>query len=235
MIFQILLLVDIFSAFDPATHLYNSFLPFWITPLLLITFALSTYWLTVTPLLAISTTFHNFVSAQLNRTSSGNLSRLNWFISTLFLYLIFINLLGLTPYTFSFSSHLFFTLRLGLPLWITLILSSFKFKPYQFSAHLLPGGAPSWLNPALVLIETISILVRPITLSFRLAANMRAGHIVLGLIALYIVGAFNSSIISYTSLIILTSLYTLFEVGISLIQAYIFCLLLSLYRDEHTK
>jgi ATP synthase subunit 6 len=98
---------------------------------------------------------------------------------------------------------------------------------------LLPRGAPAWLSPPLVIIETIRILVRPLTLSFRLAANIRAGHIVLGLVNIYLARAF-SSFISFSTLLTIRVVYTLFEVGICLVQAYIFCLLLSLYSDDHT-
>jgi ATP synthase subunit 6 len=95
-------------------------------------------------------------------------------------------------------------------------------------------GAPAPLNPFLVIIETVRILVRPITLSVRLTANMRAGHIVLTLVGNYLTARFFiSSIFSILLLISIQVLYTIFEFGISLIQAYIFCLLITLYSDEH--
>jgi ATP synthase subunit 6 len=84
-----------------------------------------------------------------------------------------------------------------------------------------------------VLIESTRIIVRPITLSFRLAANISAGHIVLGLVGIYAAAAITSSLLSTTLFILLSAGYILFEVAICLIQAYIFCLLLSLYRDDH--
>jgi F0F1-type ATP synthase membrane subunit a len=76
-------------------------------------------------------------------------------------------------------------------------------------------------------------LVRPLTLSFRLAANMRAGHIVLGLVGIYGAAAvLNPS--SGTPLLLIVSIgYIIFEIAICIIQAYIFCLLLSLYADDH--
>lgn len=78
------------------------------------------------------------------------------------------------------------------------------------------------------------MLVRPITLSFRLAANIRAGHIVLGLIRIYASAAIISNIAAATILSITALGYILFEIAICLIQAYIFCLLLSLYANEHS-
>lgn len=118
-------------------------------------------------------------------------------------------------------------------MWLSLIISGASYYPSAFLAGLLPGGAPSWLNPFLVLIETTSIGVRPITLSFRLAANIRAGHIVLALIGIYAASALFVSLSASILLLSIQTLYILFELGICIIQAYIFCLLLSLYSDDH--
>ncbi|WP_459468053.1 F0F1 ATP synthase subunit A, partial [Erwinia amylovora] len=95
-------------------------------------------------------------------------------------------------------------------------------------------GAPAPLNPFLVIIETVSIFVRPITLSVRLTANIRAGHIVLTLIGNYLTASlFTSSIITIAAFITIQIFYTIFEFGIRMIQAYIFSLLITLYSDEH--
>lgn len=101
-------------------------------------------------------------------------------------------------------------------------------------AALLPIGAPAPLNPFLVLIETVRIIARPITLSVRLMANIRAGHIVLTLIGNYLTTSL-FFLPSVRALILLTIqvFYTVFEFGIGVIQAYIFCLLITLYSDEH--
>jgi len=101
-------------------------------------------------------------------------------------------------------------------------------------AGLLPGGAPDWLNPFLVLIETVRILVRSITLSVRLVANIRAGHIVLRLIGIYASSFIFISGFSFFILLFVQVFYIIFEVGICIIQGYIFCLLLTLYADDHT-
>jgi ATP synthase subunit 6 len=141
--------------------------------------------------------------------------------------------MGLIPYIFRTSRHLVFTLSLGFPIWLRLIISRFTHRPKKTVAHFLPDGAPDWLNPFLVLIETTRVFVRPLTLSFRLAANMRAGHIVLRLMGIYCAAAWFSRATRTIFLIAATLGYILFEVAICLIQAYIFCLLLSLYSDDH--
>lgn len=225
---------DIFSSFDPA--IFNSSLPsplFIILNILLIISLQIPFWSPNYRLNILSTTFTYTIISQLNRTFSFHLKGLNELICPLFTTIILINLIGLIPYSFRTSSHLLFTLSLGLPLWIRIILSRLTKYPKIFIAHFLPDGAPDWLNPFLVLIETTRITVRPLTLSFRLAANMRAGHIVLRLLGIYASASLFRSI--YTPILLIsTSLgYILFEVAICIIQAYIFCLLLSLYSDDH--
>lgn len=171
---------------------------------------------------------------QCNRSKSSNIKGITIVIITLFLLIISINISGLISFSFSLSSHLYFTLLMRLPIWTSLIISSFVYKKKQFVAHLLPDGAPEWLNPFLILIETVSIIVRPITLAFRLAANITAGHVVLSLINLYLSLIINKVRLNNMLLTFISSFYLLFEIIICLIQAYIFCLLLTLYCDDHT-
>nr|BDQ44259.1 ATP synthase F0 subunit 6 [Amynthas yamade] len=226
---------DIFSSFDP--YMYNTLFPsnslFIITNTALILLLQAGYWMINTRQSTLTIPLKSVVFTQLSRTFSYQLKGASSIISSTFIMLVIINLLGMVPYTFSTSSHLIFTLTLGFPMWLSFILSSSSFSPKKTVAHLLPDGAPDWLNPFLVIIETTSIIVRPLTLSFRLAANMSAGHIVLSLIGIYCASAWFTSMFG-TSMLILTTLgYVLFEFAICLIQAYIFCLLLSLYSDDH--
>lgn len=225
---------DIFSSFDPA--IFNSSLPsplFLILNIILILSLQSAFWSINYRINIIFNLFINTIISQLNRTFSFHLKGLNEIISPLFILIIIINLIGLIPYSFSTSRHLLFTLSLGLPLWLRIILSRLSKFPKIFIAHFLPDGAPDWLNPFLVLIETTRITVRPLTLSFRLAANIRAGHIVLSLLGIYAAASLFNSFIGPIFLILTTLGYILFEVAICIIQAYIFCLLLSLYSDDH--
>nr|ALQ78782.1 ATP synthase F0 subunit 6 [Glycera dibranchiata] len=211
-----------------------SSLMFWILSFITIMLIHSTFWLSPSPIMWTFSFPLEIMSSQTNRTSGSHIKGFSSFITSLFMLIIMINFMGLLPYTFSFSSHLIFTLSFGIPLWLSLIISSMVYNPKTFTASLLPGGAPDWLNPFLVLIETISIMVRPITLSVRLAANMSAGHIVLGLIGIYASSAMFTSISSTLMLLSIQILYIIFEMGICLIQAYIFCLLLTLYADDHS-
>ncbi len=226
---------DIFSSFDP--FIFNTLVPsnriFLCINVLLILLIQSTFWITGSRKSSFINEITQLIFTQLSRTNTIHLKGLRSLVSSIFITVILINLFGLIPYIFRTSRHLIFTLTIGLPVWLRIVLSRFT-KSFKASvAHFLPDGAPDWLNPFLVLIETTRIMVRPLTLSFRLAANIRAGHIVLRLVGIYCAASIFTS--SFGTLILLSVSigYLLFEVAICIIQAYIFCLLLSLYSDDH--
>nr|UYX79082.1 ATP synthase subunit 6 [Distorsio anus] len=229
------MLVDIFSSFDDNNQVFMSlYILMWIFSLVSIVLFSSLYWVMTPRWMSLIMTFKDTVSSQIFRSYGLNMGGFMNVITALFLFLIFMNLSGLIPYVFSPTSHLAVSLSLGMPLWLSLIISGVFFNTSSVVASLLPMGAPAPLNPFLVIIETVSILVRPITLSVRLTANMSAGHIVLTLIGNYLTTSFFvSSIFSMFILLMIQIFYTIFEFGISLIQAYIFCLLITLYSDEH--
>nr|YP_009742302.1 ATP synthase F0 subunit 6 [Mammilla mammata]QID90397.1 ATP synthase F0 subunit 6 [Mammilla mammata] len=229
------MLVDIFSSFDDSNQVFMSmYFLMWVFSLVIILIFSSNYWIALPSWFAFINTFKDTGSSQIFRSFGLNLGGFLNVVSALFVFLIFMNLSGLIPYVFSPTSHLAVSLSLGLPLWLSLIISAIFFNPSSVVAGLLPMGAPAPLNPFLVIIETVSIMVRPITLSVRLTANMSAGHIVLTLIGNYLTASFFlSGVFSMILLISIQVFYTIFEFGISIIQAYIFCLLITLYSDEH--
>nr|QWT29496.1 ATP synthase F0 subunit 6 [Erpobdella sp. JP-2021] len=234
------MLMDIFSSFD--SYQFNSITAFnktintfiITTPFLILLLSMTSIWPSISRIPSIVTQPLYVMFEQTMRTKSKILKGYPIILSSLFLIIITLNLIGLIAFSFSITSQLIFTLVFGLPLWLSSLSSSMMNDKKEFVAHLLPSGAPDWLNPFLVLIETISISVRPLTLSFRLAANMTAGHIVLSLIGYYLSSAM-FTLSYYPILLTLVSMgYIMFEMAICLIQAYIFCLLLSLYTDDHT-
>lgn len=229
------MITDIFSSFDPATSNIFSISPslFWSLSFFSISLISSSLWPSFSRFSHLSLLIGDTITGQVSRTFSFHLKGLPLILVSLFLTLIILNLFGLLPYVFRSTGHLLFTLSFGLPLWLSLILSGATHNPKVFVAHFLPSGAPDWLNPFLVLIETVSISVRFITLSFRLAANITAGHIVLGLMGIYASSALLTSLSSSVFLLSIQSFFTLFELAVGLIQAYIFCLLLTLYSDDH--
>nr|QHT64902.1 ATP synthase subunit 6 [Perinereis sp. PA-2020] len=231
------MMLDIFSSFDPGINLINNYLSpilFWSMVSLSIMMFVLPMWVSPANLIILMNSVTKIMNDQGTRTRGLHIKGFNTIIVSLFIIIININIIGLLPAVFSYSSHLLFTLSFGLPLWFALIMSAMIFNSSSWIASLLPGGAPHWLNPFLVIIETISISVRPLTLSFRLAANMSAGHIVLTLIGAYCAASLFSSVFGLLLLFMVQMGYIMFEMGICLIQSYIFCLLLSLYADDHT-
>lgn len=147
----------------------------------------------------------------------------------IFLYILLNNSLGLSPYLFTASRHLVFTLALAAPLWVGHMVLASIATPSQVLAHLVPLGTPGLLIPFIVAVEIIRRVIRPLTLSIRLAANMTAGHLLLALLGGQGYGLGVTTLVCLlTGLILLASL----ETAVSLIQAYVFRVLSTLYINE---
>ena len=154
------------------------------------------------------------------------------FFIGIFIFIVANNFLGLTPYVFTASSHLRFTLSLALPLWLGRMVFRVVKQFNHNMAHLVPLGTPAPLIPVIVIIETVSSIIRPGTLAVRLAANMVAGHLLLVLLGRQ---GPNLGGLALAGLIVgLLALITL-ECAVACIQAYVFTILSSLYVREHTR
>jgi len=159
------------------------------------------------------------------------------FVFVLFIFVLLLNLIGLIPFSFTLTSHIIITLTLSVSTFIGINIISFKKYGLHFFSIFLPSGTPLLLALLLVPIEIISYLVKPISLSIRLFANMMAGHTLLKVI----VGFANTLmlaggvyfIIHYIPLLILIPLYFL-ELGVALIQSFVFCILICIYINDST-
>nr|YP_009192109.1 ATP synthase F0 subunit 6 [Angaria neglecta]ALK03353.1 ATP synthase F0 subunit 6 [Angaria neglecta] len=229
------MLVDIFSSFDDHNFVFMSFyVLMWACSLCVLVILNMGFWVGPSRWGYMLNGPKSLIMALVGRAYGMKLAGFANVVTSLFLMLILVNLTGLVPYVFSVTSHLAVSLSLGLPFWMSLIISGVLYNPSSVAAGLLPGGAPAVLNPFLVLVETVSLCVRPITLSIRLVANIMAGHIVLGLIGTFLSsGIFQMSFFGMSALIGVEIFYFLFEIGVTLIQAYIFSLLVILYSDDH--
>nr|YP_001974545.1 ATP synthase F0 subunit 6 [Platalea minor]YP_002929443.1 ATP synthase F0 subunit 6 [Platalea leucorodia]ABO68971.1 ATP synthase F0 subunit 6 [Platalea minor]ACR48305.1 ATP synthase F0 subunit 6 [Platalea leucorodia]ALT55518.1 ATP synthase F0 subunit 6 [Platalea leucorodia]BCD55484.1 ATP synthase subunit 6 [Platalea minor] len=154
-------------------------------------------------------------------------------LTSLMMLLLMINLLGLLPYTFTPTTQLSMNMALAFPLWLATLLTGLRNQPSISLGHLLPEGTPTLLIPALILIETTSLLIRPLALGVRLTANLTAGHLLIQLISTATTALLplmpTVSILTASILLLLTIL----EVAVAMIQAYVFVLLLSLYLQEN--
>nr|YP_009510293.1 ATP synthase F0 subunit 6 [Polyacanthonotus rissoanus]BBA85461.1 ATPase subunits 6 [Polyacanthonotus rissoanus] len=153
--------------------------------------------------------------------------------TSLMVFLIMLNLLGLLPYTFTPTTQLSLNMGFAVPLWLATVIIGMRNQPTAALGHLLPEGTPIPLIPVLIIIETISLFIRPLALGVRLTANLTAGHLLIQLIA---TAAFVLTPMMPTVAILTTAvlfLLTLLEVAVAMIQAYVFVLLLSLYLQEN--
>ena len=150
-------------------------------------------------------------------------------IATLFLFILFCNLLGLIPGTYTVTSQLVVTGVFAIGVYGLSLLIGFKLHGLKFLGILVPPGTPGWLLPLMIPIEIVSQLARPISLAVRLFANMTAGHVILGvLFGLTISGGLFIGWLPFSFTVVLYGL----ELGIAFIQAYIFTILTCVYMAD---
>nr|AER54640.1 ATP synthase F0 subunit 6 [Pennaria disticha] len=154
-------------------------------------------------------------------------------LCTLFLFLFGVNLLGFFTYTFPTTTHIFITFGLAFSIWLGVIIFGFYNYKLSFFSIFLPNGSPLGLAPLLITIEIASNISRPIALGMRLAANLTAGHILMAILS-----DFSSKLLYFTyglSIIfpfLIIIFMTILEIGVLVIQAYVFCLLSMIYIKD---
>nr|ACD77399.1 ATP synthase F0 subunit 6 [Hypsiglena sp. 2 DGM-2013] len=172
----------------------------------------------------------------LNMTNQLTMDGQKWcrILLSLMIMILLSNMLGLLPYTFTSTSQLSMNMAMAIPLWLATVITGMAKKPTTTLAHMLPEGSPTPLIPFMIVIETISLLMRPLALGVRLTANITAGHLLMTMISSAALNFINTSI----TLSVLTStllfLLTLLELAVACIQAYVFVLLIILYLQENT-
>ncbi len=156
-------------------------------------------------------------------------------IFTLFIVVFMGNVLGLLPYSFTYTSHLVVTAALAMIIFLSVLVIGFASHGTHFFALFVPPGLPLWLMPLIVPIEIMSFLVRPVTLSVRLFANMIAGHIMLKVFAGFSMGmvAMGAGGFALGLLpVVFNSILIGFELLIAFLQAYVFAILSCIYLKD---
>jgi len=165
----------------------------------------------------------------INRTSAHKVAGLAPLLLVFWNFLLPLNEFGLIPFRFPVSSHISMTLAVRILLWGSIVLLGLR-SSYSFTiSHFLPRNV-GVLGPFIILVEIVRSLVRPLTLAFRLAANITAGHVILSLAAVLASNIMWSGNILG---VLVPSLYYAFEVVISWVQAYVFLLLLIFYSNDY--
>lgn len=149
-------------------------------------------------------------------------------IFSIFIFVLFGNLLGMIPYSFTFTSHIAVTLTMALLIFIMVTLIAFFKHGMKFFSFFLPEGVPIILAPLMIAIEVISYFTRPFSLSVRLFANMMAGHTLLKVIGGFVVPLGFFGFVPVAGLVAVMGL----EFLIAFLQAYIFTILTCIYIND---
>nr|YP_009236773.1 ATP synthase F0 subunit 6 [Telchinia perenna]AMJ17241.1 ATP synthase F0 subunit 6 [Telchinia perenna] len=220
---------NLFSIFDPSTNLFNLSLN-WMSTFIGILFIPLSFWLMPNRHFIL----WNFIANKLNiefKTLLGpnGLGGSTFIFISLFFFILFNNFLGLFPYIFTSTSHLNMSLTISLTLWLSFMIYGWIFNTQNMFIHMIPQGTPAILMPFMVLIETISNIIRPGTLAVRLTANMIAGHLLLTLLSSTGINMPNYLVIL---LVIVQILLLILESAVAIIQAYVISVLSTLYSSE---
>nr|YP_010437839.1 ATP synthase F0 subunit 6 [Bassarona dunya]UTB53971.1 ATP synthase F0 subunit 6 [Bassarona dunya] len=220
---------NLFSIFDPSTNLFNLSIN-WISTFIGLMFIPYSFWLIPNRHFIlwnfISNKLHNEFKTLLGPNSFNGSTFI--FIS-LFFFILFNNFLGLFPYIFTSTSHLNISLSLSLTLWLSFMIYGWINNTQHMFIHMIPQGTPTILMPFMVLIETISNIIRPGTLAVRLTANMIAGHLLLTLLSN--TGTNMPNYLLFI-LIFIQILLLILESAVAVIQSYVITILSTLYSSE---
>nr|YP_009121996.1 ATP synthase F0 subunit 6 [Japonica lutea]AJG01910.1 ATP synthase F0 subunit 6 [Japonica lutea] len=220
---------NLFSIFDPSTNIFNLSLN-WLSTFIGIMFLPFPYWF----LPNRHFIFWNFITNKLHNEFKmllgiNSFNGSTFIFISLFLFVLFNNFLGLFPYIFTSTSHLTMSLTISLTMWLSFMIFGWINNTQHMFIHLIPQGTPTILMPFMVMIETISNIIRPGTLAVRLTANMIAGHLLLTLLS-------NSyhNLTSYLLIILIfiQIMLLILESAVAVIQSYVISILSTLYSSE---
>nr|UPL65757.1 ATPase subunit 6 [Physomerus sp.] len=222
------MMTNLFSTFDPATSIKLSMN--WVSTLTCFLMLPMTFWVMPNRLSIMINKLITKLNEEFKMLLGPNSKGITLMMISLFMFIMINNIMGLLPYIFTSSSHLVFTMTLALPLWLAMMIYGWVNKTNYMFAHLIPVGTPAVLMPFMVMIETISNLIRPGSLAVRLTANMIAGHLLMSLLG---EETTNTSIM-LPMIMTVQMMLMMFELAVSIIQAYVFSVLSTLYSSEVT-
>lgn len=179
---------------------------------------------------------YEFVASTVRQSAGNEGMRFFPLVFSLFMFVLFANLFGMLPLSFTVTSHIIVTFALAMIVILTVIIYGFVKHGTKFLHVFMPSGIPGFLLPLVVAIEIVSFLSRPISLSVRLFANMLAGHITLKVFAGFVVSLYAALGAGGLALgilpLMLTVALTGFEFFVAFVQAYVFTLLTCLYLND---
>ena len=177
---------------------------------------------------AVAEISYEFVANLIRDTVGSEGRRYFPFVFTLFMFILVGNMLGMVPYSFTFTSHIAVTFAMAMVVFVGVTILGFAKHGIKFFTFFVPPGVPFWMWPLMIPIEVISYLSRPISLAMRLFANMLAGHTLLKVFAGFVPALGAAGIVPLAFVGALTGL----ELLIAFLQAYVFAILTCLYIND---
>jgi F-type H+-transporting ATPase subunit a len=178
---------------------------------------------------------YEFVADTIRNTAGTEGMRFFPFVFSIFMFVLFINLIGLIPYSFTVTTHIVITATLALMVFFTVIIYGFWKNGFKFLKLFVPSGVPIYILPLVTAIEVMSFLSRPVSHSVRLFANMLAGHITLKVFAGFITMLSAWGILGWAGAVLplgLTVALTALELLVAVLQAYVFAILTCIYLND---
>nr|YP_009346098.1 ATP synthase F0 subunit 6 [Ornithodoros zumpti]AMX74174.1 ATP synthase F0 subunit 6 [Ornithodoros zumpti]UYB78773.1 ATP synthase F0 subunit 6 [Ornithodoros zumpti] len=220
------MMTNLFSIFDPSSS--ESFSFNWMMLTLSIFVYPSIFWKIPSRLQTFWFLLLKSLYSDLSNIFKKSTTKFISIFMTIFWFILISNFFGLFPYIFTPTSHINITSSIALPMWISFMLFGWINQSNFMFSHLVPTGTPMFLSMFMVCIETISNLIRPLTLAVRLTANMISGHLLLCLLSNIMQNFPSMNLVVFTPLLILIVL----EAAVAIIQSYVFVTLSSLYLNE---
>jgi F-type H+-transporting ATPase subunit a len=178
---------------------------------------------------------YEFVANTVRSTAGNEGMRFFPFVFTLFMFVLFANLIGLIPYSFTVTSQLIVTATLALLVFFVVVIYGFWRNGLHFLNLFVPKGVPKLILPAIVVIEVLSFLSRPVSHSVRLFANMLAGHITLQVFAGFIILLAGAGVLGWFGAVLpfaMVVMLTALELLVAFLQAYVFAILTCIYLND---
>ena len=172
---------------------------------------------------------YTFVAKMINDTAGSNAKSFFPFIFTLFMFILFCNMVGMLPYSFTVTSHIIVTFVLAAFVFIGVTIIGFIKHGIKYLELFVPKGVPMLLLPLIIIIEVISYLSRPVSLSVRLFANMMAGHTMMKVFGGFVISlGLLGGWLPLSFSVALTGL----EILVAFLQAYVFAILTCIYLND---
>ena len=177
----------------------------------------------------ISEIIYNFITKMISDTAGTKAKPYFPFIFSLFMFVLFCNMLGMLPYSFTVTSHIIITLIMAIFIFIAITIIGFLKHGFGYLKLFVPSGVPMVLLPLITIIEIISYLSRPVSLSVRLFANMMAGHTMLKVFGGFVISlGMLGGWLPLSFSVALTGL----EILVAFLQAYVFAILTCIYLND---